>query len=121
MSSFRPRARTSNCQSFIDSPRWGPCPIYESSGQNSRTDNKDVIAPDLKFAVKELVAKELLALVEESQDDILSTSSDPLQSSIPWDVGFLLEQAIFGLPHKDMIGEMLYAHIGKFFKTNTAI
>lgn len=46
------------------------------------TRNEDVIVGEVKSAVKELIANELMEIVEESLDDILRTSVQNTQGGI---------------------------------------
>lgn len=68
----------------------------------------------------ELVANELLTIIEDLLDDILRKSIHNAQvgiTSVMYDID---EQVVVELLHKDVDGDTLDAHIAKFFDIDAA-
>lgn len=77
-----------------------------------------MIAGEVESAVKELVTTKLGTMVEKSLGDILRTSIHNAQRGIQSVIYRDLEQVMRYRIQKDVIGEMIDAHIAKFLDTD---
>lgn len=94
-------------------------PIRQESNQleNSRTNEEEVIAREVKSALKDLVSTKLATIVEGLLDIILGKLSNSAQNGIRSVFYNVMEQFMLELLRKDVIEEMLDAHLGKFLDT----
>lgn len=83
-----------------------------------RTNGEDVIAPEVKLSVMEMVTNDLLNVVEEYLHDILGTSFHNVQSGMWYVDSNLVKQVIVEMVHKEVFEETLKAHIAKIYGTD---
>lgn len=79
-----------------------------------------MIAAQVKRATKQIVAKEITTLVEESLDDILQCAYENARSGVRSVVYNVVEQVVFDLIRQDVIGETLDKHISAYLDTENA-
>lgn len=87
----------------------GPVEFGNSHIDNRRTNEEDMIAPNIKPAVTEMVTNNLLTMVEESLDDNLGTSFYNIHIGTRSEVYIVAEQVMLDQLRKDIFGEMLDA------------
>lgn len=74
------------------------CPI-----ESHRNENEDMIAPEVKYAVKGMLANQLSKMVEESLDDVLRKTLHNAQSSISFVVYNVIAHVMLDLLCKKVI------------------
>lgn len=80
------------------------------------THDEDVIAQEVKSAVKGMITTEWSSKIKEPLGDILRTSCHNSQSGIR----SVVENVMLDLIHKEIIGETLDSYIANFCDTNAA-
>lgn len=98
-----------------------PVEIHISPTESCSTNHEDMIAREVKSAVKDLVANELSTMIEELLDDILRKSLQNGQMDIRAVVYNTVDQVMLDVLHTDVNGDTLDAHIANFFDTDAAI
>lgn len=83
-------------------------------------DNEAVIAGEVESAVKELVANEMAAMVQEALDEALHKTLHKAKSGVRSVVCNVVQQEMLDLLRKGVTGYTLNAHIAKYFDTGAA-
>lgn len=95
-----------------------PIDFGNSPSESRFPNNEDVIVKVVKSAVMDLVGNKLLALIEESMDDVLQKLLQNAQWGIRLVVCNVVEQVMLDLLHEEVIGNMLDSLIAKCFDNN---
>lgn len=113
------------CQEVALALGTAPQAQSEDATESQRTDVEDCteerdIGDKVKAPVNQLVAKEVVTLVEKWLDDILSPSYHNTQSGIRSLVYCVTDQVMLNLLQRDVVLENLNTHIEKCFATGAA-
>lgn len=97
-----------------------PVELENSHSKNYCTNKEELIAREVKYAVKEMITNELSVIVQNLLDDIQRTSFHNRQGGIPSVVDKVVLQVMLDLLRKYVFGETVDAHIKKLFDTDAA-
>lgn len=86
--------------------------------ENHWTIEADVIAREVKSAIWELVANEMVTTVEEALDDFLRKTLCNARSGVRSVIYNVVKQSMLDLLCQDIIGETLDAHMAMYFDTD---
>lgn len=88
--------------------------------ESRRNENDNLIAREVRSAVKELITNELTTIVEESLEDMLQALLHNAQSGIPSISYNVSEQVMVDLIRKQFIPDTMNAHVANYFNMDVA-
>lgn len=94
--------------------------IEHHSIESCLSENDDVIALEVKYALKAEATNEIATIVGEAPDEALRKSLHNAPSGVWSTVYNIFETVVFELLRNDGVGEILETHTAKYFYTDAA-